>query len=205
MRDPGRAGMLSWIGNQGMPGAVERALGHALSTPTTFLIVAIVAGVGLVVAARAALRSSVVLGLVVVEATEALASPVSWSHHYIWVVLLIAWLALAEDRPRAGPWLAAAVAVLLWAAPAWWVPHGPGVTFAGRGWLVPVADSDTLLCVAVVLGASWRVLRLRAAQPAPATTTSVRAPTSQNELSDQDERVTRQPVTTISFSGSPGR
>ena len=178
VRDPGRAGMLSWIGNQGMPGAVERALGHALSTPTTFLIVAIVAGVGLVVAARAALRSSVVLGLVVVEATEALASPVSWSHHYIWVVLLIAWLALAEDRPRRRgpgwppPWRSS------WAAPAWWVPHGPGVTFAGRGWLVPVADSDTLLCVAVVLGASWRVLRLRAAQPAPATTTSARAPTS---------------------------
>ena len=204
VRDPDRAGMLSWIGNQGMPGAVERALGHALSTPSTFLIVAVVAGVGLVVASQAALRSSAVLGLLVVEAAEALANPVSWSHHYIWMVLLIAWLVLAEDRPRAGPWLAAVVALLLWAAPSWWVPHGPGVTFAGRGWLLPVADCDTLLCAAVVIGAAWRVWRVRAAQAATATSTSVRPPTSQKELSERSDRVTRQPVTTISFSGSPG-
>ena len=51
-------------------------------------------------------RSSPVLGLLVVEATESLASPVSWSHHFIWVVLLVAWLALAEDRPRYGEWCA---------------------------------------------------------------------------------------------------
>ena len=77
------------------------------------------------------------LGFLVVEATESLASPVSWSHHFIWVILLVAWLALAEDRPRYGEWYALAVAVLFWAAPTWWVPHGPDVAFAGRGWLIP--------------------------------------------------------------------
>ena len=85
-------------------------------------------------AAGAYRRSSPVLGLLVVEATESLASPVSWSHHFIWMILLVAWLALAEDRPRAGEWYALGVAVLLWAAPYWWVPHGPSVRFAGRGW-----------------------------------------------------------------------
>ncbi len=65
-----------------------------------------VCAVGLAIAALAYRRSSPVLGLLVVEATESLASPVSWSHHFIWVVLLIAWLALAEDRPRYGEWWA---------------------------------------------------------------------------------------------------
>ena len=69
------------------------------------------------VAAGAYRRSSPVLGLLVVEATESLASPVSWSHHFIWMVLLVAWLALAEDRPRYGEWYALGVSVLLWAAP----------------------------------------------------------------------------------------
>ena len=151
--------MLSWIGNQGVLGALERMLGHTVTTPTTFVIVLTVGAVGLAVAAAAYRRSSPVLGLLVVEATESLASPVSWSHHFIWVVLLVAWLALAEDRPRYGEWCALGVAVLFWAAPDWWVPHGPGVTFAGRGWLIPLSDSYVLLFIALVVGAGVRVVR----------------------------------------------
>jgi alpha-1,2-mannosyltransferase len=159
IRDPQRAGMLSWIGNQGVLGALERMLGHTVSTPTTFLIVLTVAGAGLAVAAAAFRRSSPVLGFLVVEATESLASPVSWSHHFIWVILLVAWLALGEDRPRYGEWYALGVAVLFWAAPTWWAPHGPGVAFAGRGWLIPLSDAYVLLFIALVVGAGVRVWR----------------------------------------------
>ena len=147
IRDPQRAGMLSWVGNQGVLGAVERMLGHTVTTPTTFVIVVTVGVLGLLVAAGAYRRSSPVLGLLVVEATESLASPVSWSHHFIWMILLVAWLALAEDRPRAGEWYALGVAVLLWAAPYWWVPHGPSVRFAGRGWLLPVGNAYVLVFI----------------------------------------------------------
>jgi alpha-1,2-mannosyltransferase len=165
IRDPQRAGMLSWIGNQGVLGALERMVGHVAATPTAYVIVLGVGAMGLAVAAGAYRRSSPVLGLLVVEATESLANPVSWSHHFIWVVLLVAWLALAVDRPRAGGLLALCVAVLLWAAPAWWVPHGPAVLFAGRGWLMPVADCDTVLFVVLVLGSGIRVLRSTAWRP----------------------------------------
>ena len=144
--------MLSWIGNQGVLGALERMLGHTVTTPTTFVIVVTVGLVGLVVAAGAYRRSSPVLGLLVVEATESLASPVSWSHHFIWMVLLVAWLALAEDRPRYGEWYAlgrrGAVLgrSLLVGAPR------TGVMFAGRGWLIPVSDCFGLLFVVLVAG-----------------------------------------------------
>ena len=159
IRDPQRAGMLSWIGNQGVLGAAERMLGHTVTTPTTFVIVLSVGGLGLLIAAGAYRRSSAVLGLLVVEATESLASPVSWSHHFIWMVLLVAWLALAEDRPRYGEWYALGVAVLLWAAPYWWVPHGPAVTFAGRGWLTPLGDTYVLVFIVLLVGAAVRVVR----------------------------------------------
>jgi energy-converting hydrogenase Eha subunit E len=158
--------MLSWIGNQGILGAFERMVGHTVSTPVTFVIVLTVAAVGLAVAAAAYRRSSPLLGLLVVAATESLASPVSWSHHFIWVVLLIAWLALAPDRPRYGEWLALGVAVLFWAAPPWWAPHGPGIIFAGRGWLIPLSDSYVLLFIGLVVGAGIRVFRAPVRRPA---------------------------------------
>ena len=121
---------------------------------------------GLVVAAGAYRRSSPVLGLLVVEATESLASPVSWSHHFIWVVLLVAWLALAPDRPRYGEWYALGVAVLFWAAPYWWVPHGPDVAFAGRGWLIPLSDCLRVVCASpLVVGAGIRVVRSTVERP----------------------------------------
>ena len=165
IHDPQRAGNLAWIGNQGLLGALERMLGHTLTTDTTFVIVVTAGVVGLAVAVGAHRRSSPVLGLLVVEATESLASPVSWSHHFIWVVLLVAWLALAADRPRYGEWYALAVAVLFWAAPYWWAPHGPDVSFAGRGWLLPMSDCFALLCIAVVVGAGIRVVRSAVERP----------------------------------------
>jgi alpha-1,2-mannosyltransferase len=165
IRDPQRAGMLSWIGNQGVLGATERMLGRTVATPTTFVIVVTVGVVGLLIAAGAYRRSSPVLGLLVVEATESLASPVSWSHHFIWMILLVAWLALAEDRPRYGEWYALAVAVLLWAAPYWWVPHGPAVRFAGRGWLIPLGDAYALVFVVLLVGAALRVGRSTLERP----------------------------------------
>jgi alpha-1,2-mannosyltransferase len=165
IRDPQRAGMLSWIGNQGVLGATERMLGRTVATPTTFVIVVTVGVLGLLIAAGAYRRSSPVLGLLVVEATESLASPVSWSHHFIWMILLVAWLALAEDRPRYGVWYALAVSVLLWAAPYWWVPHGPSVRFAGRGWLIPLGDAYALVFIVLLVGAALRVGRTTLERP----------------------------------------
>ncbi len=165
IRDPQRAGMLSWIGNQGVLGATERMLGRTVATPTTFVIVVTVGVLGLLIAAGAYRRSSPVLGLLVVEATESLASPVSWSHHFIWMILLVAWLALAEDRPRYGEWYALAVSVLLWAAPYWWVPHGPAVRFAGRGWLIPLGDAYALVFIVLLVGAALRVGRSTLERP----------------------------------------
>jgi alpha-1,2-mannosyltransferase len=156
---PKSAGWLPWVGNQGVVGVADRLLGHTISSPTTFSLVAVISVVGLLIAVRAHGVSSPLLGFLVIEATESLASPVSWSHHFIWVVLLVAWLALAADRPAHGEWWAALVAIVFWAAPIWWVPHGPSVRFAGRGWLLALSDSFFIVFTVVLLATLVRLFR----------------------------------------------
>jgi len=155
---PTRAGSLPYISNQGVVGVGERLLGHSFTTLSIFAIVAMVSAIGLAVAAFAHRRSSLVLGFIVMEATESLASPVSWDHHFVWIILLIAWLALGADRPAHGPAWALTVTVVFWAAPIWWVPTGSGVKYAGRGWWLPLADSFFLVLVAVVTAAAVHVV-----------------------------------------------
>ena len=156
---PNGAGWLPWVGNQGVVGVAERFLHHQISSTATFILIAEVTGVGLWIAVRAYRVSSPLLGFLVIEATESIASPVSWAHHFIWVVLLIAWLALAPDRPVHGEWWAALVAAVFWAAPIWWVPHGSAVRYAGHGWLILLADSFFIVLCAVLVAAVVRLIR----------------------------------------------
>lgn len=164
IRDPRRAGRLFWIGNQGLVGAIERMVGHTVSNQASFIVVITVGGIGLALAAVAFRRSSPLLGFLTVEATESLANPVSWSHHFIWITFFIAWLALGVDRPRWGEWWAAGVAVLFWAAPTWWSPHGRHILFAGRGWLIPLSDAYVFLFIGVLIAIAVRVSRWPAHQ-----------------------------------------
>jgi alpha-1,2-mannosyltransferase len=170
---PARAGRVAFVSNQGVLGVMERLLQHSLSTLPSFAVVATVSAIGLAVATLTARRSSLLLGFIVIEATELLASPISWDHHFVFVVLPIAWLALSTDRPAHGARWAVAVAVIFWAAPIWWVPSAP---YAGQGWLLPLADSFFVVMVGVVVGAALRATRRRprdagAAQMSPAVST----------------------------------
>ena len=159
--NPSRAGGLAWVGNQGALGVLERLLHHPLNSETTCVLVVATVAIGLWISVKAYRRYWPVLGFLVIETTESLASPVSWSHHYIWIVLLIAWLALAADRPSYGELWAAVVAVVFWAAPFWWVPHGSNVKYAGHGWTVLLSDSFSIVLAAVLVAASLRLARRR--------------------------------------------
>lgn len=156
---PKGAGWLPWVGNQGIVGVVDRGLARSIATPTMFILVVLVVAVGLFIAVQADQKSSYVLGFLAVEATESLASPVSWSHHFVWVVLLIAWLALAPERPAHGESWAGLVAVIFWAAPIWWVHHGPTVRFAAHGWLAIPGDAFFIVFALFLAGISLRLVR----------------------------------------------
>jgi alpha-1,2-mannosyltransferase len=208
---PAHTGNVAWIGNQGIVGVVARALGHQLSATSTFTLVVVTGGIGLAVASVAYRRWSPLLGLLVVEATESLASPVSWSHHFVWVVLLIAWLALGADRPTHGDRWAVGVAVVFWAAPMWWVHHGSALTFAGRGWLIPVADSFFFVLTAFVVATAIAIIRrslsssVAAGTSAGGHTAGRAAPSDRPEqvILGHDRAVGDHPVSRVGSSASP--
>lgn len=72
---------------------------------------------GLLLAAWAYWRSSPALGLLVAASASMLASPITWTHHMVWVIPIIIWLAIAPDSPRGGRWFAIGAVVLFWINP----------------------------------------------------------------------------------------
>ena len=123
--------------NQSIDGAVLRLTRDGPHWHAYWLAAEIVVGVvGLGAAALTSRRGHELLGLVTCAATGLLLSPVSWSHHYVFVVPA---LALAAYGPRRRGYRIAGVAALIalfgyWPLPiggnggfhpgARWLPHG---------------------------------------------------------------------------------
>ena len=158
---PGRAGNLSYVGDQNLMAAVER-LHHGLVTNLALLpVLAAVAAGGLWLAALAHRRSSPMLGLLICAATGLLVSPISWVHHLVWVIPAILWLGLAEDRPRFGVPLAIGTAVLFWIAPIWWVPYVGTSDLHLNAWQLVAGNSFFFAVVLFLLGAAVLLARRR--------------------------------------------
>jgi alpha-1,2-mannosyltransferase len=120
--DTHRVGSTWFVSNQNLVGALERLVGHAPS-PVLLLCFSLVFAVGgLLLAAEAYRRSSPLLGVLLCAATGLLVSPISWTHHYVWIVPALAWLVLAADRPRHWRWWAAGATILFVVAPMSSVP-----------------------------------------------------------------------------------
>ena len=158
---PGRAGNLSYVGDQNLMAAVER-LHHGLVTDLALLpVLATVAAGGLWLAALAHRRSSPMLGLLICAATALLVSPITWVHHMVWVIPAILWLGLAKDRPRFGVPLAIGTAVLFWIAPIWWVPYVSASDLHLNAWQLVAGNSFFFAVVLFVLGAAVLLTRRR--------------------------------------------
>jgi alpha-1,2-mannosyltransferase len=149
-------------GNQSMHAVLLRMI---RSTPVAasrvsdvLVVVALVGGIALAV--TAARRSSFFLGLLVCSATGLLVSPVSWWHHYVWIIPLGAWLAFGSDRPASGRWWAAALATFALLLPitpeSWFVTS---VTHGGVLWSV-WANAYALGAIAFLFLVAIRLRRL---------------------------------------------
>lgn len=137
-----RAASLIYISDQNLHSALQRMIS---APPAPMLVdglslLFIVAG--LAVATWAYRSSSPILGILLCATTGLIVSPVSWAHHYVWIVPVLAWLVLGTDRPLGGRWWAVVVALLFWIAPIWWVPDaqrgygGPLVLLAGNSFFL---------------------------------------------------------------------
>ncbi len=108
--DVKRVGNSLTIGNQALHAAIVRA--HLSPSAALFdLIEAVVFCGGVALAAVAYRRSSRLLAVLVCAATGLLLSPISWLHHYVWIVPAVVWLAVGRDRPAKGEWWALVAAL----------------------------------------------------------------------------------------------
>jgi alpha-1,2-mannosyltransferase len=105
-----RIGNAGLVIDQTLRAAVGRAGFSAPHAIADLITVAVVCG-GIALAALAYRRSSPLLGVLVCAGTGLLVSPISWPHHYVWVLPVLVWLVAGSDRPAMGLCWAAAATV----------------------------------------------------------------------------------------------
>lgn len=120
----GRVGPPELAHNQSVYGALTRVLDGRPSTLVWLLVAGPLSVAVLMVGAARCRRGELVLGTCIAAMAMLLASPVSWSHHWVWAVPVA--LALWE-RSRAG---AVAWIVVFMVRPFVWLPYGRGREYA---------------------------------------------------------------------------
>ncbi len=151
--DPSRVGPPALAHNQSVYGALTRLLD---SPPSALLWVAVAGPLGLavvLVAASWCRRGDRALATCLGAVAMLLASPVAWSHHWVWAVpiALVLW-----ERNR---WAAAAWTAVFVARPILWPPWGAGRELEWGAWEHVVGNAYLLVALAFAIWASRHVDR----------------------------------------------
>jgi alpha-1,2-mannosyltransferase len=145
----GRTGFVGWEGNQSLRAIITRLTGSVAGAQTTWLVVASLTLVaGLICAAVLDRAGHRMVGLLTCALTGLLASPVSWDHHWVWVIpgAVVAMVYAVRARRTVVRWAAAGLAagiVLVfgaWPGFLWSLPGGTGGYREGLIWMPPVTD-----------------------------------------------------------------
>lgn len=170
--DASRIGPVGTVWNQSLRGAISRILGHDVVSGPIWLVTVVITAVLAFLAWRALEKDDRLGTLLIVQFFGLMVSPISWSHHWVWLIPALLWLLY-------GPWRAAAGA--RWVAGFWLFAVGIGVpyllsffqhdiwTISRPGWQAWLAISGP---VAVVVFYLWvirtgRVSSARTADRSP--------------------------------------
>lgn len=148
--DVKRVGGVQYISNQSLRGSLDRLAHHDFNGLGITALEGLVALAGLAVAYVAWRRSSTMLAVLVTADAGLLASPITWCHHMVYVVPILAWLIWGSDRPRLGRFLAAVVAGLFYWAPMWHIPNSGSLDLDEHGWHL-LAGSAFFFCAVAFL------------------------------------------------------
>jgi alpha-1,2-mannosyltransferase len=160
--DLARVGRLENSMNQSVLGWVVRSSHTVDAAAASPAITAVVLVLGTAAAVYCHRGLGDAWGVLVAALTALLASPFSWSHHWVWCVPLIA-LAWYEARVLVLPTL-----VVFWSYVAWWVPHGDGVELRLTAAELALSGVYVAYAVLVVIGAVIAARRRPAGTPTPA-------------------------------------
>jgi alpha-1,2-mannosyltransferase len=151
-----------YISNQSPYGTAIRIAGGQAHIGSWWIVIPLAfAAAGLTAAVILARRHDWLAATGAAGATGLLVSPISWAHHWVWILPALVLLV------RAGHRVAAAAGYLLFAlAPFWFTPHAAGPREYGFHWLLTLVANCFLLAGLVFLGyVIWSALAgLRGAQ-----------------------------------------
>ena len=138
-----RVGGVAYAGNQSLNGTLVRLFGGvSQARPAWFAAAVLTGGGGLLLAAWASRRGEELLGIATCALTALLVSPISWSHHWVWVVLLVPCAIRLLRGPRSAPgWIGrwvgvAGLTALFLAGPVrliWRPPHTGDLEYGWHG------------------------------------------------------------------------
>lgn len=164
--DAGRVGPIATSFNQSWRGAISRILGHDAGFGPLVLAAIASTAVLAILAWRALDRSDRLGKLLVVELFGLLLSPISWTHHWVWLVPLMIWLIDGPARERPGArilgwgWLVLTIVGVPWLLSF----AQPSIWQIGRPWYLAWAGLVYVVATLATLGwiaASERYVRIR--------------------------------------------
>jgi alpha-1,2-mannosyltransferase len=143
-----RTGFVGWEGNQSLQALITRLSGSiAAGQPIWLAVAAVTLVIGLVSAAALSRAGHPVVGVLACALTGLLVSPISWDHHWVWIVPGVTVLACYGLRARGGlrwAWLAGAALVTglfaAWPGTWWGAPIYLGGASDGFIWAPPNTD-----------------------------------------------------------------
>jgi alpha-1,2-mannosyltransferase len=127
--------------NQSLTGGLMR-LSHDVSPPPVLLLALSIGALalGLISAKRQIDTGNEVSGLVCIGFASLLASPISWTHHWVWAV--VALLVLVQGRRRVAAALLGAIFVI---GPMWFAPRGQLLEISHDSWQAAACVSYVLI------------------------------------------------------------
>jgi alpha-1,2-mannosyltransferase len=131
---PNRIGNVRFIGNQSLYGAIARLAGSTTAArPYQLAAVAAVGTAGLLIAAWASRRGQEMVGILTCALTGLLVSPISWSHHWVWIAPMMVVLAHFATSPLELP------SARRWRLACWLGIAAVAAVFSGVLWLEPTS------------------------------------------------------------------
>lgn len=151
--DPGRIGGLAYVSNQSINGFLTRlGLGDATSI-VWFTVCAVIGIASLFLMARLFRFGHSAAAMMVMAFYSLLASPVSWSHHWVWVapaiVLLVIWAERVGSRWLWG--VAIAGGAIFFSRLVWFMPQEDGRELAWSWWQHILGNAQTLWGIAFLI------------------------------------------------------
>jgi alpha-1,2-mannosyltransferase len=155
--DPSRIGGLEFTSNQSVRGVLHRlGLPPGIESFGWLGLSSAIGVLALIGVAELRRRGDEPGALLVTAAAALLVSPVSWSHHWVWVALGLLWLGALAWRRRSAllAALAAFVTAVFIAAPHWQLPYREGRELSWALWQHLVGNAYFWCALTVVIVAA---------------------------------------------------